>query len=329
MSTPLHTCARLVAPVLTLLAMLGLAPHGLAQSSQQLARFGPHEDSYVLLANRMSNNGWSVRDEQAMRGRFSFKYTILGEHYVRRSAKPAADTRALADDSWELFVSYTGEFDFYAGTRDSGPVVNRLNNPAVNVRLPFPRKWGGDGDDDLIISLEHRSNGQTTDVTTPIGIERANRAYADAASSTDPLAQTNGRHFFDAISRGSNFLGAKAELTNAFDVPGLYLSSKLRWHFDEEFSVSWGPKRCDRRCIGNYDRLQFQAAYRWPNIGWLDAQWRVGDKGGATDSFTLGYQVISEAWPIYVRLHRGPMNTLSNYGQRQDSIGFGLRFARL
>jgi outer membrane phospholipase A len=30
---------------------------------------------------------------------------------------------------------------------------------------------------------------------------------------------------------------------------------------------------------------------------------------------------------LYLRLHRGPMNTLSNYTQRQDSIGIGIRFA--
>lgn len=32
--------------------------------------------------------------------------------------------------------------------------------------------------------------------------------------------------------------------------------------------------------------------------------------------------------PLYLRLHHGPMNTLANYTQRQDSIGFGLRLAR-
>jgi outer membrane phospholipase A len=43
----------------------------------------------------------------------------------------------------------------------------------------------------------------------------------------------------------------------------------------------------------------------------------------------LGYEwTVLDGVPVYFRLHRGPMNTLSNYTQRQDSFGVGLRLAR-
>ena len=59
----------------------------------------------------------------------------------------------------------------------------------------------------------------------------------------------------------------------------------------------------------------------------FDLDWRLGDRGLATDSWTFGLEFNVAAVPLYVRLHRGPMNTLSNYAQRQDSIGIGIRFA--
>lgn len=59
-------------------------------------------------------------------------------------------------------------------------------------------------------------------------------------------------------------------------------------------------------------------------------QWRLGDRLLKTDSWVLGWQApAGNALPLYVRVHVGPMNTLSNYTQRQDSIGVGLRFMTL
>jgi hypothetical protein len=62
----------------------------------------------------------------------------------------------------------------------------------------------------------------------------------------------------------------------------------------------------------------------------VEAQWTVGDKGFKTDSLDLAWQwTEGKNWglPLYVRYHVGPLNTLSNYTQRQDSIGVGVRFA--
>jgi hypothetical protein len=148
--------------------------------------FRTHHDNYMLI-NRMQNNGWAAADEAAVRVQYSFKYTLLG---CAPAARPKADGFAPAADpeSSEVFVAYTGQFDFYSGTRPSGPVINRISNPGIH--------------------------------------------------------------------------------------------------------------------------------------------WRVGDKGLRTDSFDLSWQAPT-TWriPFFARAHRGPMNTLSNYTQRQDSVGVGLRFS--
>lgn len=280
--------------------------------------FAPLGENFVLLGNRMQNNGWAGRDERAIRGHFSFKYTMLGTPYVPARSR-VSDPKADKNKGWEFFLAYTGEFDFYYGTRASGPVINRLNNPAVYGRLPLQRYFGlGDKDDNVYLSLEHRSNGQVTDVASPLGRERAIRAY-----------DIQDRHFFDAISRGSDFIAGTLELVDVAkeQVRDLDLRLKVRRFFHQENSVTWGPEAARGPSLNDYDRVT--ASVSWRNqLGWFDLTWRLGDGRGRTDSWTLGYQVSQQNFPLYVRLHRGPMNTLSNYTQRQDSLGFGFRFAR-
>ncbi len=277
--------------------------------------FAPFGESYALW-NRMKPSGWSTPDEHALRGHYSFKYTVFGAPYVPLRSR-VRDKISAGSQKWEVFLAYTGEFDFYLGTRDSGPVINRISNPAGYVRLPLRRylKIGGE-EDNFYLSLEHRSNGQTTDVTSSLGAERARNAY-----------DTGDRHYFDAVSRGANYFGAALELANAFGNPDLDLRVKLRLYINQDSAITWGPLAGSGRRVSDYDRLQLAASYR-TRWGWLDAGWRLGDLGLKTDSWTLSYQAPWPGIPLYVRYNHGPMNTLSNYTQSQSSVGIGLRFAR-
>ena len=295
--------------------------------------FGAHEDSYALV-NQMNNKGWAGRDEVALRGRFSFKYTVCGARYVNRATRAKKGTEdttaqklrateaanaAKAAEHAELFLSYSGEFDFYAGTRPSGPVINRLNNPAINLRMPLKWVYGrAEGiDDNITISLEHRSNGQTTEASSDMGTERAQRAY-----------DQRDRTYFDTLSRGANFIGLAVKANNPLGMSeNLDLGLKLRLYLDQDSDVRWGPYLGQRRTTKDYDLLQTTAAWQLP-WGWVDLSWRVGAAGVKASSLTLGYQVPSKNIPLYIRYHAGRLNTLSNYTQRQDSIGIGLRFAR-
>ena len=292
----------------------------------------------------MDNKGWAGRDEVALRGRFSFKYTVCGARYVNRATRVTKVTKVTKDteeshvpqlraiepkaaaEHAELFLSYTGEFDFYANTRDSGPVINRLNNPAINLRIPLNWVYGAKQtldenkealDDNITISLEHRSNGQTTEAGTDLGTERAQGAY-----------DQRDRAYFDTLSRGANFIGLAVKANNPLGMSkDLDLGLKLRLYLGQDSDVRWGPYLGQRRTIKDYDLLQTTAAWQTP-VGWLDLSWRVGAAGVKASSLTLGYQVPSTTIPLYFRYHVGPMNTLSNYTQRQDSFGIGLRFAR-
>lgn len=55
------------------------------------------------------------------------------------------------------FISFTGEFGFYAlGNRDSSPVIGKRFNPKI-----FLRKWIQDGDGYFDLGYAHESNGQS------------------------------------------------------------------------------------------------------------------------------------------------------------------------
>jgi len=298
-------------------------------------RLTAYEDSYLVL-NQMRNNGWTEKDELALRAKMSFKYTFCGPQFRRPTDQTRPDTAAKANDrekSWcptsgkwahaELYFGYTAEFDFYAGTRPSGPVIGRVNAPGFFVRFPasliLDKSGGWKDTDGLEVGLQHRSDGQATEVTST----------RDAGIASEQYAAGN-RYFFDTISRGANFLliAVDKELPPPPIGEKLTLRAKLRLYLGAQDSdITWGPLAHSGRRFSDYDRLQLQAWWRLSECVQVDLAWRAGDRGLATDSWTLGGEVNVAGIPFYLRLHRGPMNTLSNYTQRQDSIGFGIRFA--
>lgn len=291
-------------------------------------RFGQYGDNYALY-NTMRNNGWAGRDESALRAHYSLKFTFCGPKFTRsrlpgspgtgERRSPVFCPQGETARQFELFAAYTGAFDFYAGTRPSGPVINRVSNPGLFVRVPMRLVLPSMSrpDDQLELGLEHRSNGQATEVTTPRDAERAARAY-----------DTRDRAFFDTISRGADYVSIGAQKFDAFGDERLELHTRLRLYLNQDAAVTWGPLAGRGRRFSDYDRLQLQLAFHPPGWGRWEWGWRLGDSGLATDSYMLGWQAESTSFPFYVRLHVGPMNTLSNYTQRQDSIGAGLRFAQ-
>lgn len=297
-------------------------------------RLTAYEDSCAVW-NQMRNNGWTTKDEQALRARISFKYSFCGPQFRRPTGQNRADQptpEAARADSWcpssgkwaeaELYFGYTAEFDFYAGTRPSGPVIGRVNAPGLFMRMPVAVLFPGQGwkeADGLEIGVQHRSDGQATEVSSTRDAAIANEQYA-----------AGNRPYFDTISRGANFvlIAFDKELPRPPVGEKLMLRAKLRLYFGEQDSaITWGPLANTGRRFSDYDRLQLHAWWRLNPQVQFNVDWRLGDRGLATDSWTLGAEFKLATVPLYVRLHRGPMNTLSNYTQRQDSLGVGLRFA--
>lgn len=306
-------------------------------------RFAAFHDNYALW-HQMSNNGWAPRDERAVRGQVSVKYSFIGCPQRRekdtRALKPAPVTRdATADEAqapkgpatlWqrlrnaELFASYTNRFDFYLGSRDSGPVINRVSNPGVHLRVPVDV---GDNDDDRRdawqLSLEHMSDGQVVEpVTNPRDQLLAQRAY-----------ERGDRHFFDTISRGTNFVALQREWVwrrsdaeTSFDV-----RAKIKHYVGSDSAITWGPLAGQGLRFADYERVSVRLGAHVPGLGRFELTSQIGDRGLRRASHTLSLQhnlpLKNGEVPLYVQAHFGPMNTLSNYTQRQDSLGIGIRLS--
>ena len=101
----------------------GVAPSA-ADSNSSTAYFGASE----RFKSYEPNYGiWRFiegdEDDDALTAHYSFRYDFRGGPGVN------------------LYLAYTGEFDFYMGTRESAPVINRLNNPAIHLRSSKDRKF--------------------------------------------------------------------------------------------------------------------------------------------------------------------------------------------
>lgn len=94
---------------------------------------------------------------------------------------------------YAVAIAYQGEFDFFALTRNSSPVVTTRHNPSVF----YTRMWDPDksGLSSWFVSLEHESNGQVTDTPERLQTEIAtiSEDYADdndvSASELFEMAQ--------------------------------------------------------------------------------------------------------------------------------------------
>lgn len=270
---------------------------------------------------------WKENDEDSLRAHFSIRYLLL---------EPKDDIPRS-----EFFLSYTGEFDFYAGTRASDPVINRINNPGIHFRrylggiktLPnHPLEY-------LELGFEHQSNGQTVDADDRV-----------AGPGSQFVAQakflSNDHEFFDGISRSSNFFSfngrlriertdnnnssnRKPRLTDFlidFSLKPLYVSS--------DSNVTWGPLANNNIEFSDYDRFSIaltqETSYKLGPLHdpEMSVKWTLGDKGKATDSIDLSlslpiYLTNEFLIPSYVRYHNGPMSTLSDYTKNQPSISVG------
>ena len=294
-------------------------------------RFRGYEPTYAIYK-------WTQDDESTIRAHFSFRYLIFTPDcvgaYRRTSAEP--DRKAALQNLQQCFdtpsphewyLMYTGEFDFYWGTRASGPVINRISNPGFHYRL-YKRTHGFEWFD---VGIEHRSDGQTVDVHDEVATPAGNVKTAE-------LAYQKGDHaYFDTLSRDTNYLTAETHylLSNSLDV---YARVKYLY-FGNETEITWGPLADQNIKMRDYDRFRF--ILNW-TFGQRRAnktraeqagaffEWTLGDKALWNDSLNVGLY-LPVPWgsgnvPLFARLHLGPMETLSNYTKSQSSFGIGLMF---
>ena len=305
-------------------------------------RFSTYEPLYAVKQK-------TADDESSLRAQYSFRYALfipdcLSEYGASmrngESAMPDERRKEIAekarscllqyDAHTEFFLSYTGMFDFYMNTRDSGPVVNRISNPGGHYRrtLMFgPRQginiaW-------VDVGFEHKSDGQTTNPNDRV---------------TDPTSPNFGRFraqvefeqgnhaYIDSISQDTNYVMVST-LVAIGERTDLELRYKPFYVWDKTV-ITWGPMADQNVKVSDYDRFRFGFSFRVGDEKTrrnderrFFADWTIGDKALKTDSLDLGLywpsRVLNLDVPLFVRMHFGPMNTLSDFTREQNSLGIG------
>lgn len=114
----------------------------------------------------------------------------------------------------QLYLSFTGRFSQYVGTRDSSPVVSRRFNPTVFYRL-----WTS-GESWLDLGFAHESNGQRVDDP-----EAFRREQQDYINHGEPAAFAR-----DSLSRGWDY--SMVEWKRVW-TPRISTQLKLRHYLDK------------------------------------------------------------------------------------------------
>lgn len=231
----------------------------------------------------------SAGDDNGLRGRLALRYWLSG------------------DDDRLFYLKWHGEFDAYPTTRDEGRFVWRNSNPGIVARFEprsayFPLvKW-------LEFGAEHHSN------------------YGDIDPKNLQTAPIAGHpRDFDDINRSSSYLSAGFRLNLLANAA---VTIKGKYYVKEESAVTWGPPANTGASFADYDRYTVRALWAPERGPLIDVEWTTGDGKSKTDSWNIGLgfeRLIS--FPLYLRVHHGPMNTLSQYTEAQTMAGVGVSFS--
>ena len=308
-------------------------------SNFEKTRFTPFEPSFLLPAQK-SKPANGQADDRAMEARFSFQYIVFNCNLSFKGPSEKCNENA---DTFELSLSYTGEFDFYMGTRESGPVINRISNPALNFGWKLKdKRWKSSAFSfsKLGFSIEHRSNGQVVDVDDTITDESS----PDAGMFLTQIEFEQGnQEYFDSLSRGANYVNLKsrfhvghnsknAALCNSrFSCVNIWADYKL--YFSDDSNITWGRLANSGVNIEDYDLLRIILSNtfnvtRYDHPITLSFDYTIGKKLTETDSFDINVVIPLRlaGWnvPLLFRYHHGPMDRLSDYTREYESIGLGL-----
>ncbi|WP_286235129.1 phospholipase A [Thalassotalea sediminis] len=104
--------------------------------------------------------GYVGRDKKHLDGshlefKVSIKYPLWGS-LVDIGAKNAPDERSQA-----VYFAYTGQYDFYFGSRYSAPVISRQQNPGIFYKYEYESR--DSGYKSFSLGYFHESNGQEID----------------------------------------------------------------------------------------------------------------------------------------------------------------------
>lgn len=262
-------------------------------------RFLPYGFNYIVFTAPTSYD----HSDFAFEGQVSLRYNI--------------------SDSGHTFMHFTNRFDFYAGARNSSPVVIRDEKIGLDWDL---RSFNSD----LPLNLEtiyfgftHWSNGQVINVTdNPTANDSANtisRAeYTEAYNGYNTASDSSGyRELVDSLSRSRNYL----TVTPLFKFNnGINLAAEFKIPIIDQEETVWGNIDPDAT-FSDYDVMTI-AASSAAGKGIVAAQIRLGKKLLAGESYDLSYH-FSKSSPWFVKYHHGPFQRLSDYTREINVLSFG------
>jgi hypothetical protein len=245
-----------------------------------------------------------------------------------------------------LYLTFTGRFGFYVGTRYSSPVLAKEYNPKLLLRwIPNPqsttqraghdRRQVNEYAEYLDFAYAHSSNGQSIDSLDEYQIQAS-----QVGSSTYAL---------DYISRGWDYLEVSGKATFAGGRLGqgalsfypdvkFFLRHGLLQKAPEEYH-SW-EQDADLRPRHAFDGLEATLEY-WPlantpcTEGYfckagtrLALQYTTGyDPIARYNTVRVEFGVLLIGLPLNIWVQDGYMNSLARYYLKTRSIGLELRFA--
>lgn len=316
------------------------------QSFLSLDRLRSFDGTYVGLDYFQYDNDL----ERAVDVQYSFMYLFSNPELYKLSINEKSNS---SDWDYNFAFSFTGEFDFYMGSRFSGPVVGRRYNPGIqffwNRKIVSPTFLQTT---DFGFSIEHESNGQTTHGEGDEGVtvdylpsiaddfKRINVDYANSSSDAYYIEMAT-----ETISRGYNFIAFYAHHFIG-TVKGWTLLAGWKLRYDEFTSaddrIFWDDNYSDSKFInhkgtklGVYARGgEYTKPFEWLGLNQqaVSVEYRTGQllTGDAFDKHTLDVTymvdlVLGEDTriPLFVKYHNGYLDEVFNYHIKQEKWLFG------
>jgi len=296
-----------------------IATSGIAHAD---SRFRPHRPNFVLL--RADSLGESE-------GGAHIEYNFSTRYNISTYGK---------DNLWESSLAYTGRFDFFQGSRDSSPIINRLNNPELLFR-----KWDYSRTgifDYFQIAYGHESNGQ--------------QINSQELFDSDTRENRN-----DFISRGWDYISVEKKYSRYWkeDEPnciasyyctefwltykGILSYGALQGSIEDAIFI---PQRAIDDDIRNYDGLQAIASHEWEpkKTNFFDNlfdEFEVSLKlttgsRSPLENITAELQLRGDTiplpyffklrLPLYFVYRNGYVEEIADYSLRSNFVAFGLKF---
>ncbi len=268
---------------------------------------GSNDPSYFVLASERGEPGTHIEFF------LSIQYPLLKE-----------PLDAFTDKQWRLYFNYNGKYDFFVNSRDSSPIISRLQNPGLLMEYR-PQHLFCDSLVAIRTGYFHESNGQTIDT---------NAEYQNTA------------HARDYVSRGWDYLPLELEFSKPLPASslfrdffkGFYLTFRGRYFLPKQMftntkedEIFWENRETQPR-IEDYDglRLQFSKTYH-PQEPWLPSEvtLKAHFRSGYHDyNLSQRYEVTTRVWgiPLYLFYFDGYGTNISTYQQKGSSFGGGFEF---